>query len=201
VSSASQPLRAGRALRIVQAARQSIATRGAAASTFDRVAQEAGVSRGLLHYYFGTKERLLAAVVRHECELRLDALESSLREARSSEEIIECLVSGLQELIRESPEYYTLVFELYVLSRRHPDIAEELAELLSRTREQTAAVLRIKQEEGVISPAVAVDAVADLLLALGDGVAMRLLAEPGRDVQATLEAGIVCVRALLEPGA
>ena len=47
--------------------RVSVAARGVAGSTFDHVAREAGVSRGLLHYYFGTKERLLVEVVRREC--------------------------------------------------------------------------------------------------------------------------------------
>jgi AcrR family transcriptional regulator len=41
--------------RIVEAMRRSVAARGAAGSTFDQVAREAGVSRGLLHYHFGTK--------------------------------------------------------------------------------------------------------------------------------------------------
>src|SRR3977135_2099121 len=59
-----------RAQRIVDAMRASVAQRGAAGSTFDHVAREAGVSRGLLHYYFGTKERLLVEVVRRECEGR-----------------------------------------------------------------------------------------------------------------------------------
>ena len=44
-----------KAQRIIAAMRKSVATRGAAASTFDHVAREAGVSRGLLHYYFGSK--------------------------------------------------------------------------------------------------------------------------------------------------
>ena len=44
-----------KATRIVAAMRASVAERGVAASTFDHVAREAGVSRGLLHYYFGTK--------------------------------------------------------------------------------------------------------------------------------------------------
>ena len=51
-----------KAQRIVEAMRSSVARRGVAGSTFDHVAREAGVSRGLLHYYFGTKERLLAEV-------------------------------------------------------------------------------------------------------------------------------------------
>ena len=51
-----------------------VAARGIAGATFDHVAREAGVSRGLLHYYFGTKERLLVEVVRRECEVRKQRL-------------------------------------------------------------------------------------------------------------------------------
>ena len=46
-----------KAQRIIDAMRESVAKRGAAGSTFEHVAREAGVSRGLLHYYFGTKEQ------------------------------------------------------------------------------------------------------------------------------------------------
>ena len=60
-----------KARRIVAAMRSSVARRGAAGSTFDHVAQEAGVSRGLLHYYFGSKERLLVEVVRHDADVRV----------------------------------------------------------------------------------------------------------------------------------
>ena len=64
-----------KAQRIVAAMRSSVGRRGTAGSTFDHVAAEAGVSRGLLHYYFGSKERLLVEVVRHDCDLRIEALD------------------------------------------------------------------------------------------------------------------------------
>jgi hypothetical protein len=39
--------------------------------------------------------------------------------------------------------------------------------------------------------------VADVLFAMADGLAIRMLAEPERDWRATVEAGVVAVRALL----
>src|SRR5919202_1748173 len=77
-----------KAQRIVAAMRSSVATRGAAASTFDHVAREAGVSRGLLHYYFGSKERLLVEVCRHDCEIRIQAIEERLAAADSPDAIV-----------------------------------------------------------------------------------------------------------------
>src|SRR5215471_7519277 len=48
---------------IVQAASRCIVARGHAALSTRAVAAEAGVNQSLIHYYFGTKERLTLAVL------------------------------------------------------------------------------------------------------------------------------------------
>jgi AcrR family transcriptional regulator len=100
---AREAIEGDKAQRIVDAMRASVARRGVAGSTFDHVAREAGVSRGLLHYYFGTKERLLAEVVRRDTELRLQILDQRLAGARSADDFIALLVYALEELVREDP--------------------------------------------------------------------------------------------------
>src|ERR1039457_7585647 len=91
-----------RAARIVEAMRVSVAARGIAGSTFDHVAREAGVSRGLLHYYFGTKERLLVEAVRRYGELRMEMLERPLAGAHAAEDFIDLMAQNLQETVRET---------------------------------------------------------------------------------------------------
>src|SRR3954462_4557283 len=81
-----------KAQRIVDAMRNSVASRGAAGSTFEHVAGEAGVSRGLLHYYFGTKERLLVEVVRRDTELRVERLDERLGPAKNGDDVVHPLV-------------------------------------------------------------------------------------------------------------
>src|SRR6185295_1108609 len=102
--------------------RVSVAKRGAAGSTFEQVAREAGVSRGLLHYYFGTKERLLVEVVRRDTELRVARLDERLAEAKTVEDVLHALVSSLTELIDNEPGFFLLLFELFSAGRRNPDI-------------------------------------------------------------------------------
>src|SRR6195952_3505309 len=92
---AERRLDSEKAKRIVQAMRASVGRRGAAGSTFGYVAPEAGGSRGLPHYYFGTKERLLVEVVRHDSDVRLRRLEESLAAAHSVDAIVEALVIQL----------------------------------------------------------------------------------------------------------
>jgi AcrR family transcriptional regulator len=186
-----------KAQRIVEAMRRSVARRGTAGSTFDHVSREAGVSRGLLHYYFGTKEQLLVEAVRRDCELRMEQLERQLSGAQTAEDFIDLMAQNLKETVREDPDFVTLVFELFTLSRRNADIALEYAELMRRTREQVAAMLAAAQREGILHLHAQPEAVAEILFSLGDGLALRMLTEPDRDFTATVRAGIACARALL----
>jgi AcrR family transcriptional regulator len=193
----SRPIEGDKAARIVDAMRSSVARRGVAGSTFDHVAREAQVSRGLLHYYFGTKERLLAEVVRRDCEVRMHVIDEQLVGARSADEVIEGLVASLAEMVEKDPSFITLVFELFTLSRRNEDIAAEFAELLRRTREHVAGLLAAKRDEGILELHASPEAVADVLFAMADGVAMRMLTERDRDFGESVAAGVRAIRALI----
>jgi AcrR family transcriptional regulator len=196
-SSTPRPLSGEKAQRIIEAMRHSVAKRGTTGSTFDHVSREAGVSRGLLHYYFGTKEQLLVEAVRRDGEVRIERLEQQLATAKTADDFIDLMAQNLQETIAEDPDFLTLVFELFTLSRRNEDIASEYAALIRRTREQVGGMLASAQEEGVLHLHAEPEAIAEILFSLADGFALRMLTDPERDFTATLAAGITSVRALL----
>jgi AcrR family transcriptional regulator len=186
-----------KARRIVVAMRSSVGSRGATASTFDQVAQEAGVSRGLLHYYFGSKERLLVEVVRHDSELRVAALERRLADADSIDAIVEVLVTQLKDFVAEGDAAHALLHELFSVSRGNAEIRDELAALYRRLRSQVADILRAKEADGVVRLRGEPDAVASLLFALGDGLELQLVSDPDWDSSSTFAAGIATARFLL----
>jgi len=194
---AARSLSGEKAQRIVEAMRHSVARRGAAGSTFDHVSREAGVSRGLLHYYFGTKEQLLVEAARRDCELRIEALEQRLAGARTADDYVALLAQNLQETVRKDPDFVTLLFELFTLSRRNAEIAVEYARLVRLTRERLAGMLAAAQEDGVLRLHAEPEAVADILFSIGDGFALRMISEPERDFTATIRAGIECARSLV----
>src|SRR3954451_5999948 len=196
-TSSERRLDSDKAKRIVRAMRTSVGRRGAAASTFDHVAQEAGVSRGLLHYYFGTKERLLVEVVRHDSDVRMRRLEESLAAAASVDAIVQALVTQLKDFVEEDPASQALIYELFSVSRRNDEVREELAELYRRVRGQVAEVLLAKEREGVVKLRGNADSVASLLFALGDGLELQLVSDPGRDSTETFATGIDTARFLL----
>ena len=143
-------LEGDKAQRIIAAMRASVSKRGAAGSTFDHVAREAGVSRGLLHYYFGSKERLLVEVVRHDCDVRNRNMDERLERAGSVDEILDALVVGLNEFIEDDAGGQAVIYEMFSASRHSEEIRAELAELYRQWRERLAGWLRVKEREGVI---------------------------------------------------
>jgi len=196
-TSETRELGGERAQRIVEAMRASVARRGAAGSTFDHVAREAGVSRGLLHYHFGSKERLLLEVVRRDSAIRMERLGRALEGAGSADDIIDALLHSLEEVVSDDPGFVILHFELFTLARRNGEIAAEMAELGRRTRAHVAELLGRKQAEGVLRLGDEPEAVAGAVLALGDGLALRMLAEPDLDARPLLRAAVAAARALL----
>jgi AcrR family transcriptional regulator len=186
-----------KAQRIVDAMRDSVARRGAAGSTFEHVAREAGVSRGLLHYYFGTKERLLVEVVRRDSDLRIARLDEMLAEATTADGVLGVLVSSLTDLIDNDPGFFLLLYELFSAGRRNPDIQHEVGQLFEATRSHVAKVLRAKEDEGILSLRFDAEAVVAYLLAVADGFALQALSDPSRDITPALNAGAASARYLL----
>ncbi|HWE14527.1 MAG TPA: TetR/AcrR family transcriptional regulator [Solirubrobacteraceae bacterium] len=195
--SLARDLPSDKAARIVEAMRASVAERGIAGSTFDCVARQAGVSRGLLHYYFGSKERLLVEVVRRESEVRGRLLDQAVAEAKGADELIHALVRNLEEILGEGQSAMIMFYELLTLGHRNAEIAAEVAELARRMRTRLAEALRTGREAGVFELRAAPDDVASFLLTLADGVTIRRLAEPELDIRPLMEQAVLAARALL----
>lgn len=186
-----------KAQRIIDAMRESVAKRGAAGSTFEHVAREAGVSRGLLHYYFGTKERLLVEVVRRDAEIRIARLDEPLGSAATVDDVIDVLLASLTDLIENEPAFFLLLYELFSAGRRNPEIQHEVGQLFDRTRSHVAEILEAREREGVLSLRYDADAIVAYLFAIADGFALQALSDTERDIGPALAAGAASARFLL----
>jgi AcrR family transcriptional regulator len=186
-----------RATRIVAAMRDSVTEVGIAGSTFERVAAKAGVSRGLLHYYFGTKERLLVEVIRRDTDERITTLSASMRASETVDDLIAAMSETFERTLREQTGYVYMVSELYVAGRNSPDLQRELGSLYRRARTEFARILVEKEREGVVKLRFKPEATLAYLFAAGDGLTVQRLTDPSLDVISTVEAGVAVARWLL----
>ena len=171
--------------RILDAAHRLLAEGGHATVTITEIAREAGVSRGLLHYYFDSKEQILAQVVRRNVEQSIAETSGLLHEATSREELVRQFLRAYQDALGRGTGY-TLYFEAFVQGRVHRTVRAELADLFQARRDSLAAALRTAEERGHVTLAADAAGVASIILAIGDGVALQYLADPQMPI---LEAG------------
>jgi AcrR family transcriptional regulator len=197
IPGAERGLSSEKANRIVEAMRSSVAARGTTASTFDHVAREAGVSRGLLHYYFGTKERLLVEVVRLECDLSEERLDRAVAHATCAQDVVDAMVGSYEFYLREPDALVALFLELLTEARRNEEIAVELSRLSRRIRAHLTEVLQSKNDAGILTLRGDADSVATFLFAIADGLTVRYLTEPDIDMGPVIAVAAGAALALL----
>jgi AcrR family transcriptional regulator len=190
----SESLASDKARRIVEAMRVCISKYGPVNATFDVVAKEAGVSRGLLHYYFGSKERLMIEVLRVEALERCEALRAMAPSITTAEQLMDLLVGQMQEWLDHNPDSYVLVYEMLVEARRNEDIGDAYREMRRVIEIEVATLLERLEEEGAIKPRGGPMACGLALFAIAHGLAMELLANREADhdgsQQCAAEAGL-----------
>ncbi len=172
--------------RILDAACELIAAQGIDEVRIARVATRAGASTALVHHYFSTREELLEQALIHSFERAGEERfgEPSEVEKTATEALAraigECLpLPGAQE--RE----WVLWVELWLRAVREPGLRPVAARLYDRYRRWMAALIRAGVESGEFRADVDVDAVANVAMALLDGVGVRaLIDDPAMDVEA-----------------
>ncbi len=172
---ATDPATAARR-RILAAAADRIADDGLAKVRMATIARTAGVSTGLVHYHFATKERLFAEVLAYSTDLSTVLDQQALREAghtapeRLAAYLDRCLPSD-EALARE----WLLWQELALLCIRQPGLAEVGVALYDRLYTTVAAIVSDGIESGDFTPYADVRSVAEAAVALCDGLGARVL--------------------------
>ena len=191
-----------KAQAILEAARACLGERGYAATTIAEIATQAGVSRGLLHYYFKSKEELLAQVVRAGTDAHAELLEPMFARSESADDLAEGLVGAVRAIVESDPTFVNLSMECWTLAHESSLVARELEDLYRQLRDAVCEGLEEAKGRDIIQPAIPLNALATLLLALTDGLVMQFLIHPELAADETIWAGLeMAARALLGDGA
>lgn len=169
-----------RAAQILAAAGSAIAEKGFARTTISEVASRAGVSRGLLHYYYKSKDELLAAVVRSHVEQAMSMVAAMFSQARSVDDLSRSLTYGLRRVIRKNPEFFAVFFEVWAIGRQAEVVRTELEILYRRFRLAIQEGLQDCLTRGILDPPGqgSIHGQAAMLTAVIDGLGLQMLTEP-----------------------
>ena len=116
---------------LLDAAERLLASVGYAGITTRRLAEEAGVNHGLVHYYFGSIENLLVRAL----ERFTDRLIARQRELYAADvPFIEKWRTAMRYLTSDDLTYEKAWLELQALGWNHPELRERLAHVNAEWR-------------------------------------------------------------------
>jgi AcrR family transcriptional regulator len=163
--------------RLIAAGYTILSEKGYEATTVKEVAHVAGVSPGLFHYYFASKVELLVAVL-HEAGVRYGRTMGDLRATVPEAQFLPAAFAALRARVKHEPGWYRLHFELYALGLRDPTLQPVLGEMLGYIRQMFArAFLSVTNGDERRA-----QALAAVVLAALDGIALQQLAQPEADL-------------------
>src|SRR5579859_6904070 len=170
--------------RLIAAGYRVLSEQGYEATTVKKVAQVAGVSPGLFHYYFASKDDLLLAVL-YEAGARfsqqlMQELQALMAQGNTFPDIAMLAVARIGS---RDPAWYRLRYELYALGLRNLAFLPAVGEFLAKGRQGIAQVI---QERTGIDEAQA-QAIAAVVHASSDGLGLQQLAQPDLDLTAAYQ--------------
>jgi AcrR family transcriptional regulator len=118
------PARAAAEEVLLDAAERLLVEVGYAGITTRKLAEEAGVNHGLVHYYFGSNENLLVRALERFTERMI----TRQRELYAAEmPFVEKWRTAMRYLVDEDLSYEKVWLELHALGWNNPDLRERLA--------------------------------------------------------------------------
>ncbi|QBD75841.1 TetR/AcrR family transcriptional regulator [Ktedonosporobacter rubrisoli] len=167
--------------QLISAGYKLLSTKGIEATTVKEVARLAGVSPGLFHYYFASKDELLMAVIYEAGASFSQQLMQEVRKLAAERSFSEVAMLAVAAVSRDHPTWYRLRYELYALGLRNPDFLPAVGKMLEKGRQGIAQT--ICQETGLDEQQA--EAIAAIIHACTDGLALQQLAQPGLDLTAS----------------
>ena len=150
---------------LLDAAERLLVDVGHAGITTRRLAEEAGVNHGLVHYYFGSIENVLVRTL----ERFTERLISRQREMYAADApFVEKWRTAMRYLISEDVTYEKIWLELSALAWNHPELRERVAGIDARWRAVlTDAFEQARREHAIDMP---IEALVSLVMTFNIGI-------------------------------
>ena len=164
--------------QIVRATIRCLARDGYAGLTMKRVATEAAVSQGILHYYFRDKAAMLAAAARR-VTVDLDRrVATESRGARTARERLRAVIRACLRTAVDNRDFWTVFIEFWGEAFHERRLAAVNREAYARARRLIGAGLAQGVAAGEFRRMNVEDA-AVVVLAVLDGLSLQLTFDPG----------------------
>ncbi len=134
--------------QLIRAAYRVVGEKGYYNFTVKDIAREAGLSTGLVHYYFKDKQELLLNLLKEMNKDLREYLDRALDRSRDPREKLGIYLDQAFELVIREKEYISILFDFWTQISRNPRMRKANIRLFQSYRDRCAGILREGVESG-----------------------------------------------------
>jgi AcrR family transcriptional regulator len=164
--------------RLVASAARVIAADGTAGATSRAITNDAGENLAAITYYFGSKDALVTEALVRQAHALIEPVVVELTSDRPQVEKLLAAVQLLESLFARHRHELPTYLECLAAAPRNETVAVAVRELTRRLRATLAAEMTTQQEAGLIPVWVRPAAMAELIVALVQGVVVGAVTDP-----------------------
>jgi AcrR family transcriptional regulator len=172
---------------LLDAAAVVFARDGFHVATLDEVAAAAGFSKGAVYSNFKNKEDLFLALFDERIDRQFAVVSEALD---SGSQDVEQQFSRIRQVVRMSTwdnDFVTLWLEFVLYARRNPEIQEKLVASARRLRAHVQGLIDHEYDTAGVVPKIPTDDLAQIGLAVFDGLGLARLIDPAAANERTME--------------
>jgi len=166
--------------QLIASARQLFLRRGFHAASLELVAEEAGFTIGAVYSRFGSKADLFLAIL----DEHIDRMVAEVAQVAGVDQPLgahaELLAGRRMDLLEREREWFPLVLEFWSHAARHERLRGEFAARHERLVGAYAGLIEADYARLGLPLPLAPEVLARAVVAMGNGVALERLADPGR---------------------
>ena len=138
---------------MIRAAYKVVGEKGYSDFTIKDIAEEAGLSTGLVHYYFKNKEDLLFVLLREMNANLKGQLNKSLMELAEPREKLMAFCDEAFDLLNKEKAYFNVVIDFWAQINRNKRIRQANIKLFQSYRDEIMTILKEGTGKGVFDVA------------------------------------------------
>jgi len=170
-------LSAARKNQILDAAMAVFARSGFHEARMDDIAQESGLSKGTLYWYFKSKEEIITAISQRLFTTDIEQVESLLNSEGTVSERLQQLIRDRVRGLQEMSDMVAILFEFYAVALHQDGVRQFIKAYFQNFHELLVALIQQGIERGEFRPVDAL-AAATALDAVFEGLIVRWLIDP-----------------------
>lgn len=160
--------------QIVRATVECITKNGYHNFSMQDVARTAGVSKGIIHYYFLNKDDLMMSVLDRVAGDIERILAEDIQALTDPVKKLQAFVAGCFKVVRTNKEYYQVNMDFWTQINQKKEVRQVISRHYAKFRETGAAVISEGSKMGVFRE-VDASGFASFMIAIVDGISLQWL--------------------------